>query len=132
MRAIMLGQPSRTARRALVAALVLYGFLVQALLAGWFPAGAVAPLDDVASMVVCQRGTGDSPLPQYPADHAHQCCLAACMAGAPSAAALPDPGSSAAWPARPAPLQIAWQLDLPAPPSHSTSPLVTARGPPRV
>jgi hypothetical protein len=130
MRAIMLGQPSRTARRALVAALVLYGFLVQALLAGWSPVSVVDPLGALGGMVVCQRGAADSPVPEHPADHPHQCCLAACMAGT-LPPALPDANSAAAWPARP-PLQIAWQVHLPAPPSRSTSPLVTARGPPRV
>lgn len=130
MRAIMQPRPHGATRRALVAALVLYGILVQGLLAGALSSQAYAGAGQLAGPV-CQREAGGHDGSESPADHARDCCLAACISGSFGTAAVLDGPASPAWPSRQA-FQVAWTREPGAVPARQTSPLVKARGPPLV
>jgi hypothetical protein len=121
-------RPLGVTRRALVAALVLYGILVQALLAGALSSQAFAGAGRLGD-AVCGREAGGNGGPESPPEHARDCCLAACTAGALGVLGAADGAASPAWPSRRA-VQIAWTLDRPMVPARKTSPLLKARGPP--
>jgi hypothetical protein len=115
-------------RRALITALALYGLLVQAFLAGLVPFGAAAAAADPG--VLCQHEAAGDPAPAQSSQHQHDCCLAACMAAAIQAPALPR-SEPVLWPARVA-ARLTWRFDPAQARAPPASPLVSARGPPSV
>ena len=112
-----------TFRRALVAALALYGLVVAGFVSGLSPVAA-APSQ---MGVICGHEAAPASPPKAPCDHG-TCCVLACAAAFAGAAFVPG-AVAPAWPARSA-SAVRWASRPVAAHTLRTAIRLNARGPP--